>query len=132
MRKGGEMYQHPQDMYRDMDEIFTYLCARMTRQFLGRESRVFGYPDIPEREGESSIEPGLPHEEVQAGSEPGVEMHRIDDEVKVITELPGVTRDTLFLTVKGDKLFIDADTGTCSITRRQSCLRLIPNQCRYH
>ena len=106
------MYQHPQDMNRDMDEIFAYLCARMTRQFPGREARVFSYPDILEREGELSIDPGLPHEEVQAGSEPGVEVHRIDDEVKVITELPGVTRDTLFLTVKGNKLFIDADTGT--------------------
>ena len=106
------MYQDPQDMFRDMDEIFAYLSARMIREFPGRESRFFSYPDIPERDGESSIEPGLPHEEVQAGSEPGVEVHRIDDEVKVITELPGVTRDTLFLTVKGNKLFIDADTGT--------------------
>ena len=106
------MYQGPLDMYRDMGEIFAYLSARMIREFPGRESRVFSNPDILEREGDSSIEPGLPHEEVQAGYEPGVEVHRIDDEVKVITELPGVTRDTLFLTVKGNKLFIDADTGT--------------------
>ncbi len=49
---------------------------------------------------------------MRAGSEPGVEIHHIDDEVKVITELPGVTRDTLSLTVKGNKLFIDADTAT--------------------
>ena len=58
------------------------------------------------------MDPVLPYEEVRAGSEPRVEVHRIDEEVKVITELPGVTRDTLHLTVKGNTLFIDADTGT--------------------
>jgi HSP20 family molecular chaperone IbpA len=112
MRKGGEMYKDPQDMFRDIDEMFAHLCTQMTHDFPGRESRVFRYPDILEREGGSSMDPVLPYEEMRAGSEPGVEVHHIDDEVKVITELPGVTRDTLHLTVKGNKLFIDADTGT--------------------
>jgi HSP20 family molecular chaperone IbpA len=112
MRKGGEMYKDPQDMFRDMDEMFTYLSARMTRDLSGIEPSFFRYPDIPECYGDPSMDPGLPHDEVRAGSGPGVEVHRIDDEVKVITELPGVTRDTLHLTVKGDTLFIDADTGT--------------------
>jgi HSP20 family molecular chaperone IbpA len=112
MGEGGEMYQDPQNRFRDMDEMFACLSSRMTREFPGREFRVFRYPDILEREGESSPEPGLPYEELRAGSKPGVEVHRIDDEVKVITELPGVIRDTLCLTVKGNKLFIDADTGT--------------------
>jgi HSP20 family molecular chaperone IbpA len=112
MRKGGEMYKDPQDMFRDMDEMFAHLYTQMTHDFLGGESRVFRYHDILEREERESIEPGLPYEEVRAGSEPGVEVHHIDDEVKVITELPGVTRDNLHLTVKGNKLFIDADTGT--------------------
>jgi HSP20 family molecular chaperone IbpA len=106
------MYKDPLDMFRDMDEMFAYLSARMTRDFSWREPRVFSYPDIPERYGESSMDPGLPYDELQAGSGPVVEVHRIDDEVKVITELPGVTRDTLHLTMKGNKLFIDADTGT--------------------
>jgi HSP20 family molecular chaperone IbpA len=112
MRKGGEMYKDPQDMFQDMDEMFAHLYTHMTHDFQGRESRVFRYHDILEREGEPSMDPGLPYDEVQAGSEPRVEVHRIDDEVKVITELPGVTRDTLHLTIKGNKLFIDADTGT--------------------
>jgi HSP20 family molecular chaperone IbpA len=112
MRKGGEMYKDPQDMFRDIDEMFAHLYTQMTHDFPGRESRVFRYPDILEREGEPSMDPGLPNDEVRAGSGPRVEVHRIDDEVKVITELPGVTRDTLHLTVKGNKLFIDADTGT--------------------
>jgi HSP20 family molecular chaperone IbpA len=112
MRKGGEMYKDTQDMFRDMDEMFAYLSARMTRDFPAMETRVLSSPDIQERYGEPSMDPGLPHDELRAGSEPGVEVHDIDDEVKVITELPGVTRDTLHLTIKGNKLFIDADTGT--------------------
>jgi HSP20 family molecular chaperone IbpA len=112
MRKGGEMYKDPQDMFRDIDEMFAHLCTHMTHDFPGREFRVFRYPDIREREGGSSMDPVLPYEEVRAGSGPGVEVHHSDDEVKVITELPGITRDTLHLTVKGNKLFIDADTRT--------------------
>jgi len=112
MRKGGEMYKDPQDMFRDIDKMFAHLCTQLTHDFPGRESRVFRYPDILEREGGLSMDPVLSYEEMRAGSEHGVEVHHIDDEVKVITELPGVTRDTLHLTVKGNKLFIDADTGT--------------------
>jgi hypothetical protein len=29
------MYKDPQDMFRDMDEMFTCLSARMTRDFSG-------------------------------------------------------------------------------------------------
>jgi HSP20 family molecular chaperone IbpA len=112
MRKGEKMYKDPQDMFRETDAMFTYLSARMTRDFSGIELPILSYPDIPERYGEPSMDPGLPYDEVRAGSGPNVEVHRIDDEVKVITELPGVTRDTLHLTMKGNKLFIDADTGT--------------------
>jgi len=112
MRKGEKMYKDPEDLFRDMDGMFAYLSARMTRDFSGIEPPIFRYPDIPERYGESSMDPGLPYDELRAGSEPGVEVHRIDDEVKVIAELHGVTRDTLHLTMKGNKLFIDADTGT--------------------
>ena len=106
------MYKDPLDMFRDMDEMFAYLSARMTREFPGMESRVFRYPDHLERDVNPSMEHGLANDELRSCSEPGVEVHHIDDEVKVITELPGVTRDTLHLTMKGNKLFIDADTGT--------------------
>jgi HSP20 family molecular chaperone IbpA len=112
MRKGGEMYKDPQDMFGDMDELFAYLSARMMREFPLRESRAFQYSDLLERDVNSSLEHGLVNDELRPGSEPGVEVHRIDDEVKVITELPGVTRDTLHLTMKENRLFIDAYTGT--------------------
>jgi len=106
------MVKDPLDMFQDMDEMFAYIYTQITHEFSGREPRVFGNPAILEREGEPSMKPGLPHNELRAGSEPGVEVHRIDEEVKVITELPGITRDTLYLTMKGNTLFIDADTGT--------------------
>jgi HSP20 family molecular chaperone IbpA len=112
MKRGEEMYKDPQDVFRDFDEMFAHLSARMTREFMGMEPGVFSDPYILKREGGSLIERGLPHDELRAGSETGVEVHRIDDEVKVITELPGVSRDSLHLTMKGNILFIDADTGT--------------------
>jgi HSP20 family molecular chaperone IbpA len=105
------MYKDPLDMLWDMDEMFSCLSARMTREFPGMESRVFRYPDLLKRDVNPSMEHGLENVELRSGSEPGVEVHRIDDEVKVITELPGVTRDTLHLTMKGNTLFIDADAG---------------------
>jgi HSP20 family molecular chaperone IbpA len=112
MGKGREMYNDPQDVFRDMDEMFACLSARMTREFKGRQSRVFRHPDLPECDVNPSMEPCLANDELRSGSERGVEVHRIDHEVKVITELPGVSRDTLHFTIKGNKLFIDADTGT--------------------
>jgi HSP20 family molecular chaperone IbpA len=112
MRRGGEMFKDPQDMFRDMDEMFTYMYSQMTRDVSGRDHGFFVYPDILEGEGESSREPCLSHDELRTVSEPAVEVHRIDDEVKVITELAGITRDSIHLTMKGKKLFIDADTGT--------------------
>jgi len=106
------MVKDPQDMFRDMDEMFTYMYSQLTRDFSGRDPGFFRYPGILDREGESSKETCLLHDELRSGSEPVVEVHRIDDEVKVITELPGVSRDSLHLTMKGNTLFIDAATGT--------------------
>jgi HSP20 family protein len=40
--------------------------------------------------------------------EPVPEVHRIGNEVKVITDLPGITEEALRLDVKGNTLVIDA------------------------
>ena len=106
------MYEDPQDMFRDMDELFAHLYARMTRDFGMGGPQAFGYHMIIPLDGESSPIPCSPHEQLRAGFEPAVEVHRIDDEVKVITELPGITRESLHLMIKEDELFIDADAGT--------------------
>jgi HSP20 family molecular chaperone IbpA len=106
------MYEDPQDMFRDMDELFSHLYAQMTRDFAAGEPLAFGYHMVISRGGESSPIPCSPHDQLRSGSEPGVEVHRIDDEVKVITELPGITRESLHLTIDRNELIIDADAGT--------------------
>ena len=106
------MYEDPQDMFRDMDELFAHLYARMTRDFTAGDPQVSGYHMVIQRSGESSPVPCSQHEQLRAGSEPAVEVHRINDEVKVIAELPGITRESLHLTIDGNKLLIDADAGT--------------------
>ena len=106
------MYEDPKDMFRDMDELFAHFYARMTRDFPAGDPQAFGYPMVIQWDGESSPVHYSPNEPHRAGTGPEVEVHRIDNEVKVITELPGITRDVLSLMIKGDELFIDADAGT--------------------
>jgi HSP20 family molecular chaperone IbpA len=106
------MYEDPQDMFRDMDELFAHFYARMTRDFPAGDPQAFGYHMVIQGGGESSPVPCSQPGQLRAGSEPVVEVHRIDDEVKVITELPGITRESLYLTIDGNKLSLDADAGT--------------------
>ena len=63
---------------------------------------------IIRQEQDSSRIPGLQCEPVRATSEPVVEIHRMGEEVKVITELPGMTMDTIDLELRGSTLCIDA------------------------
>ena len=106
------MYEDPQDMFREMDELFAHLYSRMTRDFAAGEPQAFGYHMIIRRGGEASPVPYSPHDQLRANLEPVVEIHRIGDEVKVITELPGTTMDAIELELLGSTLTIDADEGS--------------------
>ena len=106
------MYEDPQDMFREMNELFTHLYTRMTRDFAAGEPQVFGYHMIMRGCGEASPVPCSKHTQIRANSEPIVEIHRIGDEVKVITELPGTTMDAIELKLLGSTLTIDADGGS--------------------
>ena len=106
------MYEDPQDMFREMDELFTHLYARMTRDFTAGEPQVFGYHMIIQQDGETPAMPCSKHTQIRANSEPIVEIHRIGDEVKVITELPGTTMDAIELSLLGSTLTIVADGGS--------------------
>jgi HSP20 family molecular chaperone IbpA len=84
----------------------------MTRDFAAGEPQAFGYHLIIRRDGEASPVPYSPHDQLRANSEPVVEIYRIGDEVKVITELPGTTMDAIELELLGSALTIDADGGS--------------------
>jgi len=105
------MYEDTQDMFREMDELFTHLYTRMTRDFAGWDPQASGYHMIMRQSGESPAMPCSQHDQLRATSEPVVEIHRIGDEVKVITELPGITMDVIDLELQGSSLTIDADGG---------------------
>jgi HSP20 family molecular chaperone IbpA len=107
-----KMYEDPQDMFREMDELFAHLVTRMTREFATGEPQGFGYSMIIRRGGESSALPSLPIDQVRSIQEPVVEIHRIGDEVKVITGLPGATMDAVRLGFQGSSLTIDAAAGS--------------------
>ena len=106
------MYEDPQDMFREMDELFTHFYTRMTHDFAAGEPQVFGYHMIIQQDGETPAMPISPRDHLRATSEPVVEIHRIGDEVKVVTELPGTTMDAIELDVQGSTLTINADGGS--------------------
>jgi HSP20 family molecular chaperone IbpA len=66
---------------------------------------------IMRQSGESMGMPCSQYDQLRATSEPIVEIHRIGEEVKVITELPGTTMDAIDLELQGSSLTIDADGG---------------------
>jgi len=106
------MNEDPQDMFREMDELFARLFTRINREFAPGELQGFGYPMILLCTGKSSmVIPSFSHDQLQVTREPVVEIHRIGDEVKVITELPGTTMDAIQLELTGSSLTIDADAG---------------------
>ncbi len=47
------MYEDPQDMFREMDELFTHLYTRITRNFAAGDPQVFGYHMIIQQDGET-------------------------------------------------------------------------------
>lgn len=103
------MYEDPQDMFREMDEMFARLFARIDRGFAGGDPRVSGYHivvyggnDDPAMQEEFS----LPD---RAAAGPVAEVHRIGNEVKVIADLPGASAESVALDMKDGKLVIDAE-----------------------
>ena len=106
------MYDDPQDMFREMDELFTHFYTRMTRNFAAGDPNASMYHMIIRQDGQSPAIPGSQRDLLRTNSEPVVEIHLIGDEVKVITELPGTTLDEIELKLLGSILTIDADGGS--------------------
>ena len=100
------MHEDPKDMSGEMD-VFSRLFDWMPRDLTVNHSH-FRYRMIIRQEEDLSLIPGLQCEPVRATSEPVVEIHRMGKEVKVITELPGMTMDAIDLELRGSTLCIDA------------------------
>ncbi len=120
------MYEDPQDMFREMDELFTRLYTRKARNFAAGDPQAFGYHMIIMQDGQSPAIPGSQRDLLRTNSEPVVEIHRIGDEVKVITELPGSTMEAIDLKLKGSTLIIDADGGSLQYHTHADVSRVDP------
>ncbi len=100
----------PEDIFREMDALAAHLFSCMTRDvdtglLPGYDhhavirSGVFG----PSRFREPEELPSY------AEPEPKPEVHRIDNEIRVIAGLPCATRESVRLTLERNELIIDAD-----------------------
>ena len=105
------MQGNPNDMFDEMDEMFARLFSRLDREFIAGSLQVRGFCILSGDDGEGPRIPEMANDTAPAPletSKPLVEVHRIGNEVKVITGLPGITGEALRLDVKGNTLVIDA------------------------
>jgi HSP20 family protein len=102
------MREDPMDMFDQMDEMFARLFSRMDREFTAGAPQVCGYRIVFGNGGEPPAMEDVPVSLPRATQEPVAEVHRIGDETKVITELPGARDDTIRLDMKGSLLVVDA------------------------
>ncbi len=97
------------DIFRRMDAMIAQLMAGMEAGFpAGAPRGIVGYRivirggDLPPNPTGSATP--LPRD----AGEPVAEVHRIEDEVKVIVELPGVSEESVRLDLHRKQLIIDA------------------------
>jgi HSP20 family molecular chaperone IbpA len=103
------MNGYPRDMSDEMDEIFVHLFRRMQETAFSGNVPVSGYRIVVESTGIPGQDPERPVLSTRSMSGPVPEVHRIDGEVKVITELPGAAPESIRLELQGHRLTIDAD-----------------------
>ncbi len=104
------MNENAHDLFREMDTLAEHLFARMARNIKSSIPGEYRYPvfihDGETRPAHIEDRETMPSYSI---SDPIPEVHRIEDEVMVIAELPGATRESVHLTLKGNLLIIDAD-----------------------
>jgi HSP20 family molecular chaperone IbpA len=106
------MNEDAQDIFREMDALADHLFSRMAQNFMTGILPVYRYPVVIQN-GNNLVSPLGDSEAIpsRSASEPVPEVHRIENEVMVIAELPGATKESVHLTVAGSQLIIDADDG---------------------
>jgi len=99
----------PMDMFEQMDEMFARLFTRMDREFMnGSNPQVYGYRIVFQNGEAVPVMAEVPPSRPRSAREPVAEVHRLGDETRVITELPGAAEEMIRLEVKGNTLVIDA------------------------
>jgi HSP20 family molecular chaperone IbpA len=106
------MNGYPRDMFEEMDDIFNHLFSRMNQDLMNGRPQVSGFRIIIDSGDLHTPEQDNPEIPSRTATTPVAEVHRIDDEVKVITELPGAAKESIRLDVQGSVLSIDADGVT--------------------
>jgi HSP20 family molecular chaperone IbpA len=105
------MHGNSMDIFDEIDEMFNSLFFRIDREFMAGSPQVHGFRIMVRDFGEEPEIPGEGDDKTPPSYVPGepvAEVHRIGNEVKVITDLPGITEEALRMDVKGNKLIIDA------------------------
>jgi HSP20 family molecular chaperone IbpA len=102
------MNGYSRDMFKEMDEIFDHLFARMQDDFMTGGPQPAGFRVVFGNRGTPPSLPDGPSPHSRASAIPVTEIHRLDDEVKVIAELPGSILEQIRLEVRDSALIIDA------------------------
>jgi HSP20 family molecular chaperone IbpA len=102
------MNGYSRDMFNEMDEIFDHLFARMQEDLMTGDPRVSGFSFVLESPQASRSLQGVPSPHSRVSASPVTEVHLLEDEVKVIAELPGAAPEQIRLEVRDSLLVIDA------------------------
>ena len=103
------MNGYPRDMFEEMDEIFSQLVARMEDGFLDGNLNVSAFRIVITGGSSPGFPSDVPAMPDRASASPVAEVHRLEDEVRVIAELPGAGGESIQLKVADRELVIDAD-----------------------
>ncbi len=102
------MNGYPRDMFEEMDEIFSQLAARMQGGFMEGDPNGSAFRIVITGGSPPGIPPRAPAMPDRTSASPVAEVHRLEDEVRVIAELPGASGETIRLNVTDHELVIDA------------------------
>jgi HSP20 family molecular chaperone IbpA len=102
------MKNNPQDIFREMDAMMARLFTEMDDGLAFDQSDGFGYRIVIPGGMGADQEPEPEKFHSRDTQEPVAEVHRIDNEVKVIVEMPGVSEENLNIQQNGQTLTIDA------------------------
>ena len=109
----NQMNKVPVDIFREMDTLAAHLLSRLARDFDTGLRPGYGHHVVIQS---GYFEPCRFREPEEipssTGPEPMPEVHRIDNEIRVISGLPGATRESVRLALEGNELIIDADGGS--------------------